>query len=212
MTDQEKVSAAFDKLPPYFIWDNFFGQALVDKLLAHVAQNQARFRDSSVASNLTDDKVNRSVRISSILSDFGDLKAEIKNHFKTALPEVVAQLKVPGFELAGTEREIVAHGNGAFYKRHIDTFTGSNANSVRALTAVYYFHTQPKQFTGGELRLLPLRYSDAETNYLDIEPMNDRALFFPSWVPHAVMPVFSESGCFEDSRFAINCWYHKSRS
>jgi SM-20-related protein len=211
MTDQENASAAFDKLPPYFIWDNFFGQALVDKLLAHVVQNQARFRESSVASSSSDQNVNRTVRISSILSDFGDLKAEIKNRFKAALPEVVAQLKVPGFALAGTEREIVAHGNGAFYKRHIDTFTGASGSTVRALTAVYYFHAQPKQFSGGELRLLPLRHNEAESNYLDIEPLNDRALFFPSWVPHSVMPVALESTDFIDSRFAINCWYHKSR-
>ncbi len=210
--DQEKASEAFDKLPPYFIWENFFGQTLVDQLLAHCIRNQAQFQESSVASNLKDSNVNRSIRISSILSDFGDLKAEVKNRFKAALPEVLEQLRAPEFVLAGTEREIVAHGNGAFYKRHIDTFTGSSVRSARALTAVYYFHSQPKRFKGGELRLLPLRHSDAEANYLDIEPVNDRALFFPSWVPHAVMPVFSESTEFADSRFAINCWYHKART
>lgn len=211
MTNQDNVFEAFDKLPPYFIWDNFFGQTIVDELLAHVIRNQAYFRESSVASNLSDHNINRNVRISSILSDLGDLKAEIKNRFKMALPEALERLCAPSFEFSGTEREIVAHGNGAFYKRHIDTFTGSTVTSVRALTAVYYFHEQPKQFSGGELRLLPLRHSNAKTNYLDIEPVNDRALFFPSWAPHAVMPVVSESDRFEDSRFAINCWYHKAR-
>ena len=186
------------------------GQALIDRLIDHVVENQNRFEESTVGSS--EGRIDQEVRVSSILHDFGPLKAEIKSRFKAVFPEALVQLRMPGFELYGTEREIVAHGNGAFYNRHIDTFTGAGEFSVRALTAVYYFHAQPKNFQGGELRLLPLRNNEADSIYLDVEPINDRLLLFPSWVPHRVMPVISDSADFSDSRFAINCWYHKLRA
>lgn len=210
MTNKEKSAAVFDKLPPYYIKENFFGPALVNQLLEHVVANQTLFESSTVGLNAG--RIDQDIRISSILRDFGALKKEIKERFNAVFSEAIEQLRMPNFELYGTEREIVAHGNGAFYNRHIDTFTGSGEFSVRALTAVYYFHAQPKKFQGGEIRLLPLRNSELDSTYLDIEPINDRLLLFPSWVPHQVMPVVSESVDFKDSRFAINCWYHKLRA
>lgn len=210
MTDKEESTAIFDKLPPYYIKENFFGHELVNQLLEHALENQDRFETSTVGYSAG--RVDQEVRVSTILRDFGPLKKEIKERFKAVFPEALEQLRLPSFELYGTEREIVAHGNGAFYNRHIDTATGSGEFSVRALTGVYYFHAQPKKFRGGDLRLLPLRYSELDSTYLDIEPINDRLLLFPSWVPHRVMPVVSDSVDFKDSRFAINCWYHKLRS
>jgi Rps23 Pro-64 3,4-dihydroxylase Tpa1-like proline 4-hydroxylase len=210
MTGNENSAVVFDRLPPYHIMENFLGQALIDRLIDHVLENQGRFEESTVGSS--EGRIDQEVRVSSILRDFGPLKTEIKSRFKAVFPEVLERLRMPDFELYGTEREIVAHGNGAFYNRHIDTFTGAGEFSVRALTAVYYFHAQPKNFQGGELRLLPLRNNQADSIYLDVEPINDRLLLFPSWVPHRVMPVISDSADFRDSRFAINCWYHKLRA
>ena len=209
MTNKDKSAVVFDKLPPYYIKENFFGQALVNHLLEHVVENQTLFETSTVGLNAG--RIDQDIRISSILRDFGALKKEIKERFNAVFSEALEQLRMPNFELYGTEREIVAHANGAFYNRHIDTATGSSEFSVRVLSAVYYFHAQPKNFHGGDLRLLPLRSITDEANYLDIEPINDRLLLFPSWVPHQVMPVVSESVDFKDSRFAINCWYHKLR-
>ena len=210
MTNKEKSAEVFDILAPYYIKDNFFGSVIVNLLLEHVLENQTLFESSTVGSNVG--RIDQDVRVSSILRDFGALKKEIKERFKSVFSEALEQLRMPNFELYGTEREIVAHANGAFYNRHIDTFTGAGEFSVRALTAVYYFHAQPKKFQGGEIRLLPLRNSEDVGTYLDIEPKNDRLLLFPSWVPHQVMPVISESVDFKDSRFAINCWYHKLRT
>jgi Rps23 Pro-64 3,4-dihydroxylase Tpa1-like proline 4-hydroxylase len=208
--DAKENMAAFDKLPPYYIKDNFFGQALVSQLLEHVSANKDHFSASTVGSN--EGRIDQEIRISSILYDFGPLKNAVKAGFKAILPEALEKLRMQSFELKGTEREIVAHGNGAFYRRHIDTFTGSSESSVRVLTAVYYFHSQPRKFQGGAIRLLPLRSNEDDGIYLDVEPINDRLLLFPSWVPHEVRPIISNSGDFMGSRFAINCWYHKSRS
>ena len=82
------------------------------------------------------------------------------------------------------------------------------------ISAVYYFHVEPKGFTGGELRLY--RYgAPAETlgkepgNHVDIAPINNSLVAFPSWALHEVRPVQCPSDEFREYRFAVNCWYCK---
>ncbi len=210
MNDAEQ-SKVFDKLPPYYLREDFLGRELVARLLDYALNNHARFQQSTVGIT-ENERVNLDWRVSSIMWDFGDLKPELKACFKRVLPDAIQHLKLSAFELYKTELELVAHGNGAFYNTHIDTAIDKNDETVRVLTAVYYFHAEPKVFSGGNIRLLPIRNSPEEQNYIDIEPCNDRLLIFPSWVPHRVMPVLSESTDFKDSRFAINCWYRKKKA
>jgi Rps23 Pro-64 3,4-dihydroxylase Tpa1-like proline 4-hydroxylase len=76
---------------------------------------------------------------------------------------------------------------------------------------VYYFHAQPKAFSGGVLRLHSLASGKGDGGeHVDVEPVNDTLVFFPSWYPHEVLPVTCDSSRFEDSRFAINFWVHRS--
>jgi Rps23 Pro-64 3,4-dihydroxylase Tpa1-like proline 4-hydroxylase len=102
------------------------------------------------------------------------------------------------------EIELVAHGDGAFFSRHIDTYT--TRKSQRVISGVYYFHRQPKAFSGGELRLYGLTKGDQTGPFVDVIPENDTLVTFPSWYPHEVLPVRCPSGRLEDSRFAVNCW------
>lgn len=204
----DDAAEIFNKIPPCQVIEDFFGVDLVSRLILYAVENECHFRDSRVGDG-ANERVDHEVRISSVLRDFGHLKEEIKSRFLDILPETLVRLGMSPFELHSTELELAAHGNGAFYNTHIDTFTGKDHKSVRVLTAVYYFHAEPKVFQGGDLRLLPLRYNAEESNHLDIEPVSDRLVLFPSWAPHRVMPVISDSAEFRDSRFAINCWYRK---
>ena len=77
------------------------------------------------------------------------------------------------------------------------------------MTMVYYFYRKPKAFTGGQLRLYGLG-AHATNCISEIEPRFDRAVFFPSWFPHEVLPVHCNSGAFSDGRFAISCWVRKN--
>ena len=86
-----------------------------------------------------------------------------------------------------------------------------DARSDRALTGVFYFHRQPKGFSGGELRLYAIGRAEDDRRYVDLTPGSDTLLLFPSWAPHEVRPVSCPSGAFLDSRFAINCWYRHRR-
>ena len=138
------------------------------------------------------------------------MRIEVGRRMRELFPALSADLHSTPFELDELELELVAHGDGAFFGRHIDIFTGADANIGQQLilSAVYYFHAQPKGFSGGVLRLFALgslSYKDVE--FLDIEPEHDTLVVFPSWVPHEVRRVSCPSGRFADSRFAINCWF-----
>ncbi len=60
-------------------------------------------------------------------------------------------------------------------------------DSVRALTLVYYFHASPKRFEGGELRLY------ARDGFVDLAPVCDRLVAFPSASSHEVRPTRCDS-------------------
>ncbi len=132
-----------------------------------------------------------------------------------ALGDSFAALGCASFTPSRFEVEMVAHGDGAFFRRHIDTLTGSadtpreSRRGSRVISMVYYFCATPARFSGGQLRLHSLVATGEAGTYVDIEPVNDTALFFPSWFRHEVLPVVCESGRFMDSRFAINCWVYK---
>jgi Rps23 Pro-64 3,4-dihydroxylase Tpa1-like proline 4-hydroxylase len=97
-----------------------------------------------------------------------------------------------------------AHTDGAYYKPHID-MGGSSFHRSRVLSAVYYFFRTPAAFTGGELRLFRL---DLPGEFVDVPPVDNQLVVFPSMIPHEVRPVRVPSGHYADARFAFNLWVH----
>ena len=136
-----------------------------------------------------------------------------------ALPQVMAGTGTGGLPPVSLELELAAHGDGAFYLPHLDIPVGARRKPVsgsphedRVLSAVYYFHHLPKAFSGGELRLFRFGADSDATradpaNHVDLEPVGNNLVAFPSWIYHEVRPVSCPSGEFRDYRFALNCWY-----
>jgi SM-20-related protein len=202
-------SLLFNRVPPHHVVKSVFGPEMVESLISYAVSNQDRFEQAVVETGYGQ-KIVPEFRISSRLGDFGTLRGEFKERMRELLPSLSNEIKATPFELSRLEIELVAHGDGAFYTRHIDTYTGGAAQvgHQRMLSAVYYFHSQPKGFSGGALRLFALRApAGEEIEFRDIEPENDTLLVFPSWVPHEVRLVNCPSGSFVHSRFAINCWF-----
>jgi Rps23 Pro-64 3,4-dihydroxylase Tpa1-like proline 4-hydroxylase len=145
-----------------------------------------------------------------MLSNLDDFKGELRAKLKDLLPLMFGTLGNKPFIPSKIEGELVAHGNGAFFERHIDTITRlDHEGRNRIISAVYYFHVLPKAFSGGVLRIHSLAASGQEGTFVDIAPDYDTLVFFPSFFPHEVFPVKCASGQFLDSRFAINFWIHK---
>lgn len=197
-------------LPPHVVRRDFLPADMVAALLDFACDNESRFVASKVGLG-PDGKVDPAARMSSLLIDFEPLKAQFDARIRPLAPILAAELRVPPFEAGRVELQLVAHGDGAFYRRHLDTGHGARAKTrprLRLLSGVYYFHSAPKAFAGGALRLHEVMSQGPERHFLDIEPVHNSLVFFPSWMPHEVMPVSCPSGRFMDSRFAINCWFH----
>jgi SM-20-related protein len=139
----------------------------------------------------------------------------IKQRVLEEVPGLFNTLGLLPFALGEVEIELVAHGHGAFFNNHIDTITGYGRTPEghdRIISLVYYFFREPQAFTGGDLRLTPLPFMGGGMHRsIDLPVMQDRAIAFPSWLPHEVLPVVCPSVDFQDYRFAVNCWVLRKR-
>ncbi|WP_420485300.1 2OG-Fe(II) oxygenase [Iningainema tapete] len=100
------------------------------------------------------------------------------------------------FELGVIESQITSSNDQDYFKSHLDA---SIDCPKRVLSYVYYFHKQPKAFTGGQLAL----HHNITTL---IEPLNNSLICFPSTCLHEVLTVQCPSKIFSDGRFTLNGW------
>lgn len=194
-------------IPPCHVADGFLERALHARLLDWTLGNAARFTPAPVFRE-AGQGVASDTRSNLRLRDLGPVEDELTAALLAALPEIVGGLGCAMPERPSLELELSAYGHGDFYHAHLDTVAGARAAAAgpaRTISAVYYFHRQPKGFDGGALRLLPWEGNDGEARA--IEPADNRLAAFLSWSRHEVLPVRCPSGDFADSRFAINCWY-----
>lgn len=203
--------SAFHQPPPHGVIRDWLGSEGVARLIDYALARRDDFQPSKVGYG-DDSKLNRERRISEILRRLPGRGDELREMVAALVPTMTARLRTPAFTPAKFELELVAHNDGAFFARHIDTFVKHGPPSTRVISAVYYFHRQPKAFSGGALRLFSLSKSEAPGTYVDVPPDNDTLVFFPSWYPHEVLKVNCPSGAFADSRFAINCWIHRNEA
>lgn len=113
---------------------------------------------------------------------------------------------MPTFTASSVEIQLAAHGDGAHFQRHVDTFTVENKRlNPRVLTLVLYLHRQPRGFSGGALRMHALDRPAVH----DIAPDHNRLAAFPSIAQHSVEPIVCPSHAFADRRFAVNMWIRR---
>lgn len=183
----------------------FLGEREIPALLALAQSCESNGRPTRLGGGQLDPSRRHSVH----LGDLGDFRTSYESRIRSQLLALRQTLELMPFEPSHFQTELVGHGDGAFYSRHIDTAHGPAGSlaSQRVLSTVYYFHHQPKAFTGGALRLFGLQDPSL---FIDVEPEHDLLVAFPAFLPHAVMPVACPSGRFLDWRFAINCWVFRS--
>ena len=199
-----------NKIPPYGLVRDWLGQETVERLLQFAQSNEHLFEDATVLRK-EGLRVDRTHRVSKKLRNLGVLESELKGKLEGLLPVMFDRLGNKPFIPSKIEVEFVAHGDGAFFVRHVDTVTyhRDHVGHGRVFSAVYYFNALPKAFSGGVLRLHSLSAAGRAGSFVDIAPDRDTLVFFPSFFPHEVLPVKCPSGQFLDSRFAINFWVHR---
>lgn len=192
------------------VLDNFLDAALHQSLLDH-ALSQATATEAAEVTKGVQLVVDRQLR-SAELCRLG-LAALHEPFFARVMSQfdiVTGELGIKKFAIEATQVELVAHNDGARFRRHIDTLTQENFAArqfVRILSFVYYFHRTPKHFSGGELELFPV----GNAKPFIIEPCDNRLVAFPSYIPHEVHEVSCPSREYSDSRFAINIWLSRAR-
>ena len=209
------TTASPPPMPPTTSLDGFLDAATHQALLEWTLANRERFAPATVY-RPEGMRVDTSARDNLKLSDLGPLEGPVRERVLAALPKLADDLGCRFPPQVILELELTAYGDGAFYQAHTDTGLPGTADAARKvdpeprlLSAVYYFHRQPKGFDGGALRLF--RWGDGDpadpANHRDLEPADNRLVAFLSWARHEVRPVRCPSGRFEDYRFALNCWY-----
>lgn len=197
------------RYPRLAVIDGFLPAELAETLSIQVAQREADLQPSHIGMR-ADDKARISAGRHLYVLDGGEeeLTAPLAQAVAAALPELFAGTGVAAFEPARMELQICVHRDGNFFEKHIDTdWGGLRGSSDRMVTAVYYCARQPQRFSGGELAIFPF-FGDGEPQL--VAPRFNRLVAFPSFAVHAVMPVNSQSGSFDDARFSVNCWIHRA--
>lgn len=175
---------------------NFFGEEVNRRLYELAIQKNENFSLSKTSYS----KHYPEWRKSKVIyhNQFEWFRQKIEYEIRKILPQVLRELHVAPFPISGFEVQLTSHNDGEFYKWHKDNSSPDTAS--RIVTFVYYFHSLPKAFSGGELVI-----HHKEQSYV-IQPMNDSIVFFHSGRRHEVLPVVCPSKQFEHGRFTLNGW------
>ena len=204
-------AAARGPLPPWHRRFGFLGDEQRESLLRWALDHREDFQPSKIFGGI----VNPDRRMSEKTGKLGPFRALFERKIGALLPDLFQHTGARPFEPESYELELVAHGDGAHFARHIDIPVGPGRTPLsgdksgkhdRLLSGVYYFHREPKAFSGGALRLHRFGGGETPQDWIDIEPEQDSFVVFPTWAQHEVRPVSCPSRDFADSRFAVNVW------
>ena len=194
------------------VLDEFLSPPELQELVRFTFEHEADFCTSEVvALDSSEGVVNEQHRRSRVFMDLGKHRDVIFAHIQSALPLVLSKLGMEEFPIASLESQITASNDGDFFRGHRDD--GDPTTATRELTFVYFFHREPREFSGGELRIHDSRsqgdWQVATGTYQTIVPQQNQIVFFPCGALHEITPVKCPSKLFADSRFTLNGWLRR---
>ena len=168
-------------------------------LAEFVAQREAFFEspllysDDRTSSRTRDMAIRRSKSLASPAID--RLIGRICRDAYAQDPMIEHKLGVPKLRWPHTTGSCIAYNDGDFVVTHQDYMRSVFGD--RLLGCLYYFHSQPKKFAGGEFVL----YQDGQK--FTIEPESGSLIIFPAHLEHEVQEISVPSTRFEDGRFVL---------
>ncbi|HEX8573033.1 MAG TPA: 2OG-Fe(II) oxygenase [Allosphingosinicella sp.] len=198
-------------LPPCHQYRDFLSAEEHRSLLEWTIASRERFRPARLSGHVLDP----TRRIAERLHDLGPHRPLFERRIDENIADIFRRTGTKPFEIEFVELEVAAHGDGAFFTAHSDIPIGSGRQPIggdrsgtqdRLISAVYYFHSEPKRFSGGTLRLYRLGDHEAKGDYIEFEPEQNSLVVFPSWARHEVRPIACPGCEFGDYRFAVNAW------
>jgi hypothetical protein len=189
------------------VMDQFLAPQELEELTCYSLRHEADFQTSDVIlPNASHGVIEYEHRRSRVLVDLGKHQAVILKRIQCVLPRILDRLGIEQFPVARTEVQITASNDGDFFRPHTDN--GQETVSSRRISFVYFFHSEPRQFAGGELRLHDSAGNSRTGKYESIVPQQNQIVFFPCSMLHEITPVECPTGAFAASRFTLNGWLH----
>jgi 2OG-Fe(II) oxygenase superfamily len=167
-------------------------------MLDFVLSQEQNFHPATIALGSGNRVVIEGVRRARILDNLGGFEHLFLNRLQEQLQPALDRLGHKEFPLGRIEVQITASNDGDYFRLHQD----GGPDDTREISFVYFLHSEPRRFSGGELRIR------TET----VSPQGDTLVLFPSVSPHEVLPLTVPSRAFSDSRFTVNGWVHRKRS
>ena len=196
-----------------FIKKAFLTKRELRGLTKYVLKHESDFTESTVVPDgVPEGATDPSYRKSRVLYEFQEYGTLIQDRLLALLPEVLKAFNREAFQISHIDVQITASNDGDFFKVHQDnSFVEPLDVSLRELSFVYYFNSEPKAFSGGQLRFYESEdgevESSVETPTRTITPRQNTLVFFPSSHNHEVLPVKCPSHKFKNSRFTVNGWF-----
>jgi hypothetical protein len=202
---------AIAKPPAVFVKTDFLSKKELRGLTNYVLTHEADFTHSTVIPDgVPDPATDTSYRKSRVLYELGEYGPLIRERLLKLLPAVLRTFDREAFPIAHIDTQITASNDGDFFKVHQDnSYTVPIDISYRELSFVHYFHSEPKSFTGGQLRIYQSENGandDSERRTKTIVPRQNTLVLFPSSYDHEVLPVKCPTAKFANSRFTVNGW------
>lgn len=157
-------------MEPYRQYFNVLGESANHDLYRLALSKREHFTHSRT----TPSQLYPDWRRSTVIYDdqLAGVAAKLEREIRLRLPEVMAALQITAFDIGSFEFQLTSHNHGEYYKWHTDN--GTRETETRVITFVYYFHSQPRRFDGGEL----LIYQSEQQ--MVVQPENDSMVFFNS--------------------------------
>ena len=203
--DSESIQPA-----PFVRIKHFLTNIEQQQIWEHVMLNEKKFVTSEIR-----DRVDSDYRSSHVLyeNELNEITSWFLKKISSRLPKLWMCLQVKPFNISQKEIQLTMHLNGEFFKLHKDC-SDKGRSKARRITFVYYFHSLPRRFKGGDLLLFDtdLEEDYCYPKYTRIDPLNNSIIFFPSNFYHQVTPINCETDNIEHGRFTINGWLHEKEN
>ena len=205
--------ASIEVAPPHVLISDFMTEIELEQILAFATAHAGNFQNSGVhdAPNASPFAPARyRIRSSRVLDGpaNGALAAMMMPKLQDLMPKLWPRLGISPLPFSSMECQITAHGDGDFFAVHTDNGTPEIAH--RQISYVYYFHRDPKQFSGGHLSLYHTLYQGGYGKCgrpaADINPPRNGLMVFPTFIFHEVTPIRCASGALTDQRLTLNGW------
>ena len=189
---------------PFVRMTSFLTNERCDRLMALAYEERGRLKPARVGAGKGEPVVNPERRIT--FETDARVRRAVGPWFlpkvRSAVPEARARLRMEGGGRYDVQTwNMRVYVAGAFYAAHRDDVEN------RQLSFVYFFHREPRRFSGGDLLLYD---ADAETAHCPFQafsrivPVRNSIVFFPSRSWHQVTPVHCDTDDFGSGRFVLN--------